>query len=1145
MCTLNIGTWNMRGALYGASYLNNLINEVDVLVLCEHWLDTSNVDILHTINSRYKVTYKVRKSVTGSTYLRGAGGLAIFSKRGVDIKVKPLPLDSDYIIGVSLQIKGLHDIFIVGALLPSTNVCHNVFMDALCDLFDVYDTYAEQGPTLICGDLNADIVRNSYIRDYELFSYISERDLCHSVTLSGRQGPPYTYRNKEKTHVSLIDYILVPGYLRDSVTFCKVYNDCHFDVSDHYPVTVSITYDLLYAQHALYASQHLKWSKADDVELRMFSTEVNMILNADWNLDTSELSIEQHSEHISRTLLAAANRSIPKGQYRSYLKPYWKTHGLDALHYDMRKSRRAWKHQQKPRGDNPAYAAYKETTRIFRKNMRNAKRDGDSNRFSELDSAADVDIGYFYKVVKQQRRKQDTVEEMVYKGKSERSNVGICNLLGSYYYDLFSPQENCNFDGEFKLYVENSISDIEDCSFNDDCEILTECVTVSEIKDQVAKLKIGKAPGPDCITNEHIRLAGEKLYTHLAVLFNNVITQEYLPIAYRSGHVILMYKRNSKDKRDPSNYRGITLTSCLGKLLEKIILNRIQTCLNQANVQFPHELQFGFRTAYGATPAAYMLNECISYFVNNGSPVYASFLDNAKAFDKIWHDGLLYKLYKLGVQGKVWRIIAHSYKCFNVRVQWHGCYSDPIPVKQGVGQGRVLSAWMFLVFINDLVCELDSLGYGIKIGGTHFPGILLADDTTLLCPTNRALQCELDCVNSYAQRWRLTYNASKSHVLEFFPTKDRTRARTSEYKLGDTVVEVCENVIYAGTVISTVHQTKTAVNRMCKKSRQSMCALHDLGISGNGMNPLSSTKIWLRVILPSALYGCEVIGNISVTLLEKLERVQRLFARKVQNLHRSSHRCSTIQLLGLWSVEGYINKCKLLFFGRLLQASSNMAYKKLFLFLLARYVNGISIGSCITDDLFNILHQYGLSHFLQQYLDGSTVDKLAWRHIVRQSVSAAENQTWSRITLETRGMHLFTYIQPVLRPHTLWRLCFIYKNYLHELGFLVQLGACGVIKSECTVCKSHVTDIVRHTILQCPSLCNDRNTLMSEVVNALNVQTSVDFFNMSDDEILASLLGGYTRALSTLSDYEWGDFIVKIACILYRWREHVPPLCTY
>ncbi|VDI80721.1 Hypothetical predicted protein [Mytilus galloprovincialis] len=149
----------------------------------------------------------------------------------------------------------------------------------------------------------------------------------------------------------------------------------------------------------------------------------------------------------------------------------------------------------------------------------------------------------------------------------------------------------------------------------------------------------------------------------------------------------------------------------------------------------PHPLQFGFVKEHGAIPAIYTLKEAIHYHLERNSIVYGIFLDNEKAFDRVWQDGLLYKLNQIGIQGKLWNLIYMSYKTATAHVQHSGLTSQVFRIEQGVGQGRVLSAWLFSVFINDLICELLSTHCGLLVGPISIPTILLADDTTLLSAT--------------------------------------------------------------------------------------------------------------------------------------------------------------------------------------------------------------------------------------------------------------------------------------------------------------------------------------------------------------------------------------------------------------------------
>jgi len=110
------------------------------------------------------------------------------------------------------------------------------------------------------------------------------------------------------------------------------------------------------------------------------------------------------------------------------------------------------------------------------------------------------------------------------------------------------------------------------------------------------------------------------------------------------------------------------------------------------------------------------------------SDVLVCFLDN----DYVWQDALFFKLHVLGINEHLWRVLRESYTGFEVCISHNGLQSDMIHVKQGVGRGRMLSAWMCLVYIKDLLIVVSNSKCGINIYNKEVPGIFLADDTYLL-----------------------------------------------------------------------------------------------------------------------------------------------------------------------------------------------------------------------------------------------------------------------------------------------------------------------------------------------------------------------------------------------------------------------------
>ena len=160
--------------------------------------------------------------------------------------------------------------------------------------------------------------------------------------------------------------------------------------------------------------------------------------------------------------------------------------------------------------------------------------------------------------------------------------------------------------------------------------------------------------------------------------------------------------------------------------------------------------QFGFRSSRGTSFACNLLNDVRQFFRNQGSPLYICSLDAEKCFDRIWHDGLFYKLLEY-LPLSYWRFLLTWYRNLNAVIRWKNRNSAPILITRGTRQGSILSPVLFNLFINDLLESLQSLPAGISIGHMHLNSFAYADDISLFSATVTGLQLLINKCTQYAE----------------------------------------------------------------------------------------------------------------------------------------------------------------------------------------------------------------------------------------------------------------------------------------------------------------------------------------------------------------------------------------------------------
>ena len=202
-------------------------------------------------------------------------------------------------------------------------------------------------------------------------------------------------------------------------------------------------------------------------------------------------------------------------------------------------------------------------------------------------------------------------------------------------------------------------------------------IVVQEVNAIIAKLKCSKAPGWDNITAEHLKYSGPICKRILTWILTSVHDTEYIPVHFRKG-VIVPIPKSDKDRCSKDNYRGITLLPVFYKIYEHILSDRLKMDVEQRGLI--HCFQGASQQGCSSIHSSMLLQETIYLYISynraNRKTVFVAFLYTRKAFDSVWIDGLLYKLYQKEIDSKLCRIIKGCYHGFSCRVFTGGMYTQ-------------------------------------------------------------------------------------------------------------------------------------------------------------------------------------------------------------------------------------------------------------------------------------------------------------------------------------------------------------------------------------------------------------------------------------------------------------------------------------
>ena len=388
------------------------------------------------------------------------------------------------------------------------------------------------------------------------------------------------------------------------------------------------------------------------------------------------------------------------------------------------------------------------------------------------------------------------------KGGLLTGNQEIEQLLFSTFFEGKHLEAAC-FDDQFYEETNNLYDEImsdanADEGGEQESSVLNSDITSQEIKSAIKNTKTsGKSFDNHCYHPEMLKHLGTLSLQLILIIFNLCLNMNIW--IWDNARVIFLKKEGKKTYSIPGAYRPISITSYLGKLLERILSIRAKKYLNIKHYYDPN--QEGFSEKKNTVRYLNRLILVIKSDLQQGKTVICLFLDLEKAFDSVWKKGLLVKLFKLGFKGKFLKLIDNFLASRKVSLKVNGSEGVTRNCSEfGLPQGSVLSPILFRIFMMDFLEEINEEGivlYKFADDGT----VKISAETTEECLIQ--LQKVLDAVNKWAKKWRMVINCQpdKTEVMCYGTAEKDKNLIPQEFDLGDQKIKLVSHTKVLGVIL--------------------------------------------------------------------------------------------------------------------------------------------------------------------------------------------------------------------------------------------------------------------------------------------------------------------------------------------------------
>lgn len=418
--------------------------------------------------------------------------------------------------------------------------------------------------------------------------------------------------------------------------------------------------------------------------------------------------------------------------------------------------------------------------------------------------------------------------------------------------------------------------------------------SVSDIYNILRGLKSKFSCGPDGYCAYFLKNIASPLSFPLSLLFSQSFVSGDIPNIWRQAIVTPVFKKGKPC--EPNNYRPISLTCVCCKVMEAVIKKQVIDFLLLHNKICKQ--QHGFLAKHSTCS---QLIECVNDWtvaLNTKKHADVIYIDFSKAFDSVVHKKLIFKLDCLGIKGKLLHWISAFLTLRTQVVKVGICLSDNVAVISGVPQGSVLGPLLFLVYINDIVNIFDD-AVEVKLFADDVKIYIVIDDVSDCF----SLQICLDRLIVWANNWQLNVSVAKCARLHVSNNNNnrpnRTDVKNFQYHLDSFELPDVKCITDLGICISNNLKFRTHINNIVSKAHQRASLILRCF---KCRDPNILLKAFLVYVRPLVEYCSQVWSPISLTDINKLERVQRRFTSRLRGMQGLPY-CDRLSKLNLQTLE--------------------------------------------------------------------------------------------------------------------------------------------------------------------------------------------------------------------------------------------------